>query len=502
MKTIFLIIFGLGIGSLFFIHFTDSYSGARYPCCVEWALDKTEYDPGDIVKVIVTVTDELKDSNEYVTIKINEVTFGPDFSELVFEKTKLLNDENLIFEYKIPENVSEKYRYLVSVSSPARDDSEMFFTKKDASKIIISDIQTSNSVVKQGDSISIKAKVVDGVGNPSHYLSISASDNIPHQNCNSDEHGWAGAHTVLSPLRTIQPEYWSSGIISGDIKIKDTAKPGTYNFILYAGGTEDGYQNIEKTFPVEILEYDGPRDPPYTVFSPFEYNFGNEFLTEQPIEITAYTAYNGCGPTISNIPIKAEFLRYDLKNHQWMETIKTKETMSDENGEYNFYFEPIGMRPGYYTIQLTSTYQGIENTIGSQPPSNIKNFTIVEEGKKFVIPVDGNYFIPQNVTFDKENKTLTLELDTDEPFRQVEFSIPTELLDGDFVVYVNGIERDGNIKKYDGYTRFSPWPGEDDHTIIEVIGTSAIPEFQTVVMFVLLLSMLPVILLRKQLILK
>ncbi|HSD04373.1 MAG TPA: hypothetical protein VLB45_01295, partial [Nitrosopumilaceae archaeon] len=448
--------------------------GGWYPCCIEFKLDKTEYNTGDTVIITVRADQQYENSNENVIVKISDVTFGPDYANVIHQEEKTLEDGKAMFEYKTPQS-PDRYRYLLTLESPAGVQSKLFFTKKDASKFVISDIKVLNPVLKQGEPVKFEAKVVDGVGNPAHYARILVTGDIPHETCSTEISGYAGAYLDLSPLYSLQPDYWSSGVVKGDVPITNTVMPGKYDLQVSVGGDIDGYVSSFEYFQIEIIPTDLPEDPPYTVFVPFQYDFGPGFMTEKPINITAKTAYNGCGSIIPNVPIKAEIKRYDLQNAQWMETLQTKEITSDENGVYHVSFEPIGLRAGYYNVLLTSTYQGVEQTIGVGTPNNIKNFTISEEGKDFTVTVDGWYFVPLDVTFDKENKKLTLELDTFDPFRRVDFKIPHELLDGEFrTVLVNGKERDASAQKYEGYTWFSPWPGEDDHTVIEVIGTSAI----------------------------
>ncbi|MDE2590052.1 MAG: hypothetical protein KGL95_10360, partial [Patescibacteria group bacterium] len=149
----------------------------------------------------------------------------------------------------------------------------------------------------------------------------------------------------------------------------------------------------------------------------------------------------------------------------------------DKNGTFTFSFSPVGLRAGYYEAVVYADYEGVKDNRGSPDMENVKNFTISELGKQFNVTVNGWYFIPLNVTFDRENKKLTLDLDSSDSFRHVDFTIPNELLDGNFTVFVNGQERDGSIQKHQGYTSFSPWPGQDNHTTIVIVGTTAIPEF-------------------------
>lgn len=482
--------------SVFFSSSQNVYGGGWEPCCIDWPLEKTEYSPGETIKIPFTATGELENSTKPISVKISDVTDGPDYAKVVFDEQKTLEDGKALFEYTLPKDPN-RYRYIISVDSPARNDSKFIFTKKDASKIVISDFNILNPTLKQGEPVKFEAKVVDGVGKPAHYLSITASSKIPHQNCSVETRGYVGAFLDVSPLYSLQPDYWSDGIVRGEIPIRNTAMPGTYEILLYASADIDGYQSEQKSSPITIEQTPIPDEPPYTVMTPFEVQFKPGFMTEQPIDFSGHTAYNGCGTTIPNVPIKAEIKRYDLRHSQWMETLDTKETISDENGDYSFHFDPIGLRTGYYTVQITATYPGVDQTVSTEPPQNIKDFTITEEGKDFTVTVNGYYFIPQSVTFDKEKKTLTLELDTSDSFRQVDFDIPTELLDGDFTVLVNGVERDANIHKMDGYTHFIPWPGEDDHTTIEVIGTSAVPEFGILAPIVLTMSIIPIIFFQK-----
>jgi hypothetical protein len=465
-----IIIIAIVIGIIFDAQ--TAFGGGWYPCCIEFNLDKTEYNPGDTVIITVRADQEYENSNENVRVKISDVTFGPDYANVVYQEQKTIEDGKAIFEYKTPQS-SDKYRYLLTMESPTGVQSKMFFTKKDASKIILSDVRLLTPKVKQGEAIQLEARIVDGVGNPIHYLRVSTNSQVPQQNCDDQ---LSGVGRDLSPLFSIQPKYWSAGIINGTIPVINTAKPGTYDLDIYASGDIDGFSSAQATIQFEITE-GVHKDPPYTVFAPIKYDFGPGFMTEKAINFTAKTAYNGCGPLLPNVPIKAEIKRYNLQKGQWMETLATKQVVSDENGIYNVSFDPIGLRAGYYSVLLTSNYQGVEQTVGFQTPNNIKNFTISEEGKEFIVTVDGWYFIPLDIVFDKENKKLSLDLDTSDPFRRVAFTVPNELLDGKFTVLVNGQERDANAQKYEGYTSFSPWPGEDNHTTIEIIGTSAVPEF-------------------------
>jgi len=465
------------IAILLIIPIGSAFGGAWYPCCFSWTLDKTEYQPGDTVLITVQGSDQFAHSSETISVKISDVTYGPDYANVVFEEQKVAQDGKVSFEYKLPQKDSDRYRYLVFVDTPADDRTTMFFTKKDASKIIISDVKILNPVVKQGEPISFEAKVVDGVGKPIHYARIFATGEIPHESCVPELSGFAGASADVSPLYSLQPDYWSAGIVRGEIPIMDTAMPGKYEFQISANGDVDGFGNDGQHFQIEIIPTDKPRAPAYGVFAPFRYEFEPGFPLDQQINITARTTYNGCGPPLPNIPIKAELKRYDMQRGEWAETLATKETTSDKDGFFNIFFEPVGARPGSYTVLLTGQYEGKDHITGIEFPHNTKNYTITAEGKDFHVYVDAWTAIPLGIEFDQQNKKLVLDVDTSDSYKRAEIFIPHELLDGEFTFFVNGVQRtDIETHKEAGYSYISPGI-VTDKTKIEIIGTTAIPEF-------------------------
>lgn len=467
----------------------SAYASGGAPCCIGFHLDKTEYTPGDIVTISVMADQFYAHSNELVIIKISDVTFGPDHTQVVYKEQKSLQDGKVEFEYKSPQS-SDRYRYLVTLESPLGTDSKMFFTKKDASKIIISDVKLLTPKVSQGDQLKLEARIVDGASNPLHYLRVSADSQVPQQSCPQK---LAGVGASLSPLESIQPDYWSKGIISMTIPVINTATPGTYDLVLSAGGDIEGFSYSRTTVKYEILE-SSPKDPPYTIFAPFNFEFKPGFMTEQVIDFTSQTTYNGCGAPIPHVPIKAELKKYDIQSSQYIETIATENLVSDDNGYYHAHFEPIGVQAGYFSFILTADYPGITHGQGIESPHNTKNFTITEEGKEFVVETDTWYSIPLNVDFSKQEKKLTLDVDTSDTYRRISLKVPTSLLDGDFVIFENGVQRtDIEVsKRIKGYSAFD-FKANAGKTKIEIVGTSAVPEFGSVAALILAASLISVI---------
>lgn len=485
----------LGFVFVIFVLFTTQHALASGPSGYEYRmrLDKTEYDAGETVKIIVDATLYGKPVDS-VSIRIVDATNDITGNNVIYRETKKPNDIRTEFSYKIPEFTLPwtPYRYMVILDTPYGGDRQFFFSKEGASKIILSDLQIKNPIVMQAEELEFSAKVVDGTGNPIPHVRILVVGDVPYQSCPAEISGSANIHSDVSPSISYQPDYQLSGMIKGKAKINDMAMPGKYQLKIFANGDAPGYTLAEQDFEIEILETDKPRLAPYGLFPPIPYDFGSNFMTEQPINITARTTYNGCGPALPNLPVKAEIKKYDTKAGKWLETIATKETKSDENGYFNIYFDPIGKKAGQYSVLFTASYLGKESTVGIMGDQhNVKDYTIHAEGNDFTVKVDGWYSIPLDLEFDQEEKKITLDADTSDTYKRLVITIPSALLDGDFVILENGVQRtDIEHQKHNNGTTFD-FRANLDTTKIEIIGTSAVPEFGTfsgLVLTVLLIS--------------
>ncbi len=140
-----------------------------------------------------------------------------------------------------------------------------------------------------------------------------------------------------------------------------------------------------------------------------------------------------------------------------------------------------------------------------------KNFdtvkTITAEGKdfelKFGFQDDGIMFNIDDIKFDQNAKSLKI-IANNPTHKDVRFQvlIPHEFLNGNMTTMLDGSLRpDISQKHILGYsnTVFSLPPG--NHTV-QIVGTSAIPEFQTIAVLVLASAVIPIILLRKQVMLR
>ncbi|MDE1766777.1 MAG: hypothetical protein KGI27_10980 [Thaumarchaeota archaeon] len=486
MKILLCLLFAVAAISAFSL--APSYESGMIPCCLNINLDKTEYNPGDPVNITVMESDNIANSSGEVSITIYDVTYGQGNEKTVYQDKKSFENGKAEFEFKAPQS-PDRYIYLVTAQSQHITKSKLFFTKKDASKIVISDVKVLTPKVMQGEQLKLEVKVLDGLGNKIHGLRVIGLGEIPEISC-ADK---IPIYPDLSPTNSNQPMYWTDGTVNGTILIMPYAKPGSYDLTLRAGSEIDGYQTSNATIHYEVTENPDKPTPFSVIHAPLGVDYDkNKFFAGQPIRVHSFTAYDDCGDIIPNVPITAEMKRYDFQKSTYIQTLQTKNVTSDKNGTFSVTFDPVGLRAGDYTVLVTSHYPGVNETFGIADHHNKKNFTISELGKNFTVSVDGWDFIPLNAAFDRQDKKLTLDLDSSDSFRRVDFTVPNELLDGKFTVLVNGQERDGDIQKHQGYTSFSPWPGQENHTAIEVIGTTAIPEFPFAVP-VLLISVVSVI---------
>src|SRR5581483_10805845 len=154
-------------------------------CCMGIETDKTEYLPGERVLISIVGALDYANSTEKVSINITDVTFGPNFSKVVYHSEKKLVKGRADFEFKTPAQDTDRYRYMVTAMGPTNADPIMFFTKKDASKVVMSDARILTPAVLQGENLRFETKVVDGIGNPFHYALINAdSRELPQvQDC-------------------------------------------------------------------------------------------------------------------------------------------------------------------------------------------------------------------------------------------------------------------------------------------------------------------------------
>ncbi|MEO9294774.1 MAG: hypothetical protein ABI347_04155 [Nitrososphaera sp.] len=151
-----------------------------------------------------------------------------------------------------------------------------------------------------------------------------------------------------------------------------------------------------------------------------------------------------------------------------------------------------------YTIPFNEGSKSIE-FIGPSPTGSpasssesrtVVSPTIIEEGQSFRINI-ASTARQCNVSLDKEQKKLILDIEGVTGKRPLIVTIPHKLLGGQYSVFVNGTAvSDFNVeynKDLDASKLSVPFRGEK--MLVEVIGTTVIPEFAPVEMMFLLALM-------------
>ena len=108
-------------------------------------LGKIEYSPGDtvVIKVEGSIAGFTVQSNKEVLLTISELTNDVNDTSVIYQEKKQLVKGWAEFNYEIRSSADSSYRYLVQIYEPDDStayDKAIFFSRQDASKIVISDL--------------------------------------------------------------------------------------------------------------------------------------------------------------------------------------------------------------------------------------------------------------------------------------------------------------------------------------------------------------------------
>ena len=107
-------------------------------------------------------------------------------------------------------------------------------------------------------------------------------------------------------------------------------------------------------------------------------------------------------------------------------------------------------------------------------------------------------------SIDEEQKSIAFEIigDPKSENHEIELRLPSALIDGPYVIWVDGekISDFEHVKDGDLNTLFLPLSAESK--ILTIVGTSVVPEFGSIVMLILTISIISIILVSKRMPLK
>ncbi|MDE1841650.1 MAG: hypothetical protein KGI09_07190 [Thaumarchaeota archaeon] len=518
----------------------QAHASGDYGCGFSLApLDKVVYSPGDTV-TIKAVYCQARVSTAKIVIADGMVDLNGGSPTLQdYEHGKNVIYENNVqsdqygaaeVNFTIPQQ-QNTYRYVIIVSPTGLggDEFQFFFTKSGAEKIEISDPQILNPTLNQGEILKVGAKITDGLGNPLPFFDFNLVTN--YITCFHDQslQNNVGSFYMSESERQ---NYFRTGMVWNWLQVPE-GQPGTYSLNLTAdAGDSKGFdlgrlnglkytvtgnttiKNEMHLYPHYFRPDSYPAIDESSDVSPsLQDNHLIDFAIGDPLDLTEHAIHRGCVSFTNTMPVTVTVKKMQIDAVKAQNLFGTHPIGYDS--KISCYYHPeicdvmsqnstkfvrqtgdwfdIGQALDYvkkdageYLVSVNATYDNMtfDNAVDIRS-HNVKEFDISAEGKKFPVFVD-NWFspIPANATFDEKGKSFALDLDTTANPKVVDITVPYDLLDGHLTVLVNGKQvlegNDNNtygmIKNDMTYSHITLFP-DSNHTDVEIIGTSVVPEF-------------------------
>ncbi|HSD05218.1 MAG TPA: hypothetical protein VLB45_05635, partial [Nitrosopumilaceae archaeon] len=125
-----------------------------------------------------------------------------------------------------------------------------------------------------------------------------------------------------------------------------------------------------------------------------------------------------------------------------------------------------------------------------------KDFVIETGGYDFEVETVANFEI-NDVQFSRDDKKITFDITSSLENNFAEVQIPINLIDGDLTFFVNGQEIFPDIRKNDKISFIVLEFEGVGHNVLEIIGTTYLPEFSGIAILVMSLAFTAVMLSRK-----
>ncbi len=143
------------------------------------------------------------------------------------------------------------------------------------------------------------------------------------------------------------------------------------------------------------------------------------------------------------------------------------------------------------TICLTPAFGQLSDKTGLK-----KDFTINTDGYEFEVETVANFEI-EDVQFSKDDKKLTFDISSQLENNLAEIQIPINLINGNFTVFLNGEEIFPQIRKNDRISFIVLEFEGKGQNILEIIGTTYLPEFSALTLLVMSAAFATVVLSQK-----
>ncbi len=354
-------------------------------------------------------------------------------------------------------------------------------------EIIVKNIHFLKDEIYPNELVFYEAEITDQDGNP---LALHITGRVDYQA------PWGPSN--FSPVGTYD---LTKKRFIGEMTVPYEIIPGEHTMKLDVHGEQ--YGSLPFSGPSEIkfsiLEKPGQIDTLFSSDSPS----GSKFYFMGEPQVIRGTIVSGhyYSPPLSNHPVS--ILVYGDPRNGDKVLLESIQTSSDENGMFREELTLDDRNICDYEVVLQSEYKGFEQTQEINfRMTNTKTFDVLWQDENIPVTVDSSCSIPLSMDFDQPNKKMVVEADTDDEQKFFTIEFPYRLLNGELAVLVNGETNDyvSIHKQHDGYS--IKIRADSAHTTVEVIGTTAIPEFETIVMMILAASIIPIILTRNKLILR
>lgn len=282
----------------------------------------------------------------------------------------------------------------------------------------------------------------------------------------------------------------ADGIATLEYEIPSDAKSGYYKVQLASYGS-DGASHYGLIFTIDV-SYDYV-DSKYLIGSgELQQNGSNKwFETNTPINVELIT--NNKFMNYVNVPL--EFTVFYGDEIVYDSTIHTNE---EGRAYHTFELSNYGKHKLIVSPNIEDISDYMRNFYVSKNPYHIFH----EEEKDFIVSTSNSNpeIIINSIWFDKETKQITVDIQPISIYELLRINIPYELLGEPYTVYV-----DGKLQNIDSERLLSGGfshqetsaslaiPLEYGSTKIEIIGATAIPEFETMAAMILAVSILPII---------
>ena len=283
----------------------------------------------------------------------------------------------------------------------------------------------------------------------------------------------------------------------GELTAPREIAPGNYVLKLDVHGSFGGPFAFSGISEVDFVIAERPGSME-TLFSPSsldsirrDYRF---FNMDEPriIEIQLVKGHY-YSPILANHTVSILVYGIDIAHNRNM--LEVFQETSDSNGIISRELVLDDRNYCEYDVVIKSEYNGFEHAEEiDYRITNTETFYFTWEDEKIPVTIEGKCSVPLSMSFDQSNKTMTVQVDTSDAKKHFEIHFPHRLLDGDLTVLVNGeIDEDIGYAEKRRDEAIVNVGAISDFTTVEIIGTSAIPEFEAFAAMILAVSILPII---------